>query len=123
MEQGKSILVAEDNEVNQMVVGGMLNKLGYVFDIVSNGQEAVDKVGAGGFDVILMDCRMPVMDGYRATEVIRRNEPQNSRIPIIALTAHAFDEDRESCLSAGMDDFLPKPITIAALRDTLSKWL
>ena len=145
------ILVAEDNLVNQKVTIRMLQNLGYQVDVVVNGQEAVAAMNHGLYDLILMDCQMPEMDGLEATKKIREAEklksqelrvrsedleskisdtpdsllltPHCSRIPIIALTANALPGNRESCLNAGMDDFLSKPVGIAELRMMLTKWL
>ena len=106
------VLVAEDNETNQEVAVGMLQKLGCEVTLVTNGVEAIEAVAETSFDVILMDCQMPVMDGYQATASIRimeKKEGSVKHIPIIALTANALEGDRERCLSAGMDDYISKP--------------
>ncbi|HUP87341.1 MAG TPA: response regulator [Acidimicrobiales bacterium] len=117
------ILVAEDNSVNQLVVVAMLGKLGYRTDVVANGLEAVDSVMRGRYGAVLMDCQMPEMDGYEATERIRQHGGTRPRLPIIALTAGAMEGERERCLGAGMDDFLTKPISFEALDRTLRRWL
>ncbi|MBI4719391.1 MAG: response regulator [Planctomycetes bacterium] len=111
------ILVAEDNEIGQMVVHDTLTNAGYRCALVANGRQAVEAVAQGGYDLVLMDCQMPEMDGFEATRRIRAAEalPANStaapaRIPIIALTANAIRGDREVCLEAGMDDYVPKPL-------------
>ena len=122
----RRILVVEDNPVNQEVSKAMLDIFGCRAEMVKDGSEAVEAVTERAYDVVLMDCQMPVMDGYEATAVIRRNEARDrskTRIPIIALTANAVKEDREGCLAAGMDDYLAKPFTKDALRDILIKWL
>ena len=116
------VLVAEDNVVNQKIVLKLLSKLGHSADAVANGLEAVQANQRMAYDVILMDCQMPDMDGYQATAEIRKLENGDRRIPIIALTANAMAGDREKCLDAGMDDFLTKPIQPKLLNDTLSKW-
>jgi two-component system, sensor histidine kinase len=115
------VLVAEDNPTNQMVVKAMLKKLGYDPVIVSNGAEAIERCHAEAFDVILMDCQMPVLDGFAATQQLR-TEAEFSKLPIIALTAGATLEEQQQCFSAGMTDFLSKPITIDALQKGLAKW-
>jgi signal transduction histidine kinase/CheY-like chemotaxis protein/HPt (histidine-containing phosphotransfer) domain-containing protein len=126
------ILVVEDNLVNREVVVTMLKNLNFNVVTASNGQEAVEAVKHGAFDLVFMDCQMPVMDGYDATRAIRALEMAQSaaegcrlqmRVPIIALTAHAFSSDRERCLNAGMDDYLRKPITLEHLMTTLDRWL
>jgi len=117
------ILLVEDNLVNQKVASRMLDKLGYGCDIASNGQEAVEAVRSGAYDLVFMDCQMPVMDGYEATGAIRRLEGGNRRTPIVAMTAHAGEENRERCLDAGMDDFVTKPARLADLKTILQKYL
>ena len=117
------ILVAEDHEINQMVTVGVLERLGYRADVVSDGQEAVEAVQRTRYGLILMDCQMPEMDGYEAASAIRGQEPPGTRLPIIALTADASDAGRERCLAAGMDDFVPKPLDRERLRDALRRWL
>ncbi|MCW2549538.1 MAG: hybrid sensor histidine kinase/response regulator, partial [Mycobacterium sp.] len=117
------VLVVEDNEVNQLVAREMVTKLGYRVRIVSDGAEAVAAVKGTSFDAILMDCHMPVMDGFGATAAIRGMAGASSRVPIIAMTAGAQDEDRRRCLEAGMDDFLTKPVDMTALEDTLAQWV
>jgi len=119
------ILVAEDNSTNREVALGMLRKLGLRAEAVANGAEAIRTLGSIPYDLVLMDMRMPVMDGIEAARQIRnpRSEVLNHDIPIIALTANVMQSDRDSCLAAGMNDFVPKPIMMGALRDTLSRWL
>ena len=118
-----TVLLAEDNPLNQQVAKAMLNKLGLQMVLANNGQEAVDQVSAGNIDLVLMDCQMPVMDGYEATAAIRRLlETRGEHFPIIALTANAMSDDRQKCLDAGMDDFLSKPYSLAQLQATLTRW-
>jgi signal transduction histidine kinase/DNA-binding response OmpR family regulator len=119
------LLVAEDNPVNQKVIVGMLKKLGYAVRVVENGREAVEAVRETKFDLVLMDCQMPLMDGYEATGVIKKmiHENEVSPIPVIAITANALVGDREKCIAAGMDDFMSKPIKLKELGELLSKWL
>lgn len=122
VQHTETLLVAEDNPVNQKVVIGMLKKLGYSADIANNGQEAVDAVMANHYDLILMDCHMPVMDGYEATRAIREAMPQ-SELHIIALTANAMPGDEERCLKVGMNGYLPKPLCIDDLKEKLEAFL
>ncbi len=124
---GKKILLAEDNEMNQMIAVEILKSTGFTIDIASNGAEAVEKMEAapaGTYDVILMDIQMPVMDGYEAAKRIRAMEDQEkAEIPIIAVTANAFEEDRKIALEAGMNGHLAKPYDIDAIMKTLSELL
>lgn len=119
------VLVAEDNPVNQLVAKAMLKSLGLQCEIVADGDAAVQAWRSGRYDIILMDCQMPRMNGFEATRKIRHGEAQTSqaRIPIIALTANAIVGDRETCIEAGMDDFLSKPYTESSLRAVLAHWL
>ncbi len=116
------ILVADDNIVNQKVAVKMLDRLNLRADSVNNGQEAVDAAAKSAYDVILMDCEMPVMDGYAATRAIRLL-PAHETTPIVALTANALPGSREQCLQAGMSDYLSKPVKIGPLRELLSRYL
>jgi len=119
------ILLAEDNITNQMVAVGILKKLGLHADAVANGAEAVKALETLPYDLVLMDVQMPVMDGMEATRQIRdpRSAVRNHPIPIIAMTAHAMQGDRERCLEAGMNDFVTKPVDPHALAEALEKWL
>jgi PAS domain S-box-containing protein len=117
-----TVLLAEDNIVNQKVAVRLLDILGCDTDIASNGREAVDAVHAKRYDVVFMDCQMPEMDGFEATRLIREREV-DSRPVIIAMTAHAMAGDRERCLAAGMDDYVTKPVTLDALRGVLAEWV
>lgn len=121
------ILVIEDNAVNQEVALGMLEKIGFSADVADNGQEGLDRLEQETFDLVLMDCQMPVLDGYAATRVLRENEKeagnQACRLPVIALTANAMTGDAEKCLSAGMDDYLSKPFEEHALEEKIVFWL
>jgi CheY-like chemotaxis protein len=114
------ILIAEDNPINQQLIRHILEKLGYHVEMAENGQEAVDRLAHQKFDLILMDLQMPVMDGLQATRTIRRGHLTNP--VIIALTADAQEEDRRECLSAGMQDFLSKPMQLDRLIGILKKW-
>ena len=117
------VLVAEDNPVNQKVAAAMLKRLGYRVDVVANGWEAVDAVEHVPYAAVLMDCQMPEMNGYEATEEIRRREPPGHHIPIVALTASAVKGDEDRCLAAGMDAYVTKPVTVKALGTALDSLL
>ena len=118
-----SVLVAEDNQVNQTIIDAMLRQLGHRVTIAANGREALDALAREDFDLVLMDCNMPVMDGLEATRLLRAGTAgtRDTSLPVVALTANAMDGDRELCLAAGMDDFLPKPVTLAALRKAIDR--
>ena len=109
------VLVAEDNPINQLVLQTMLTNLGHLVDTADDGACAVNLVQATTYDVVFMDCHMPVMDGYKATAEIRALPGTASRVPIVALTASAMPADRQACLNAGMDDYLSKPVTVPEL--------
>ena len=118
------VLVVEDNPVNQQVTIRILQKAGYRCDVASNGLEAVEAVESLPYDLVLMDCQMPEMDGFEATKVIRAYEQNLPRhLPIIAMTANAMQGDREHCLDAGMDDYLSKPVKPGELIEMLEQWL
>ncbi len=117
------LLLAEDNPANQRLAVLMLQKLGCRVDVAANGREAVSMVSRFPYDLIMMDCQMPELDGLRATEEIRRMQPPVSQTPIVALTANAFRSDQESCLAVGMNDFLSKPLTLDQLLPVLRRWL
>jgi signal transduction histidine kinase/CheY-like chemotaxis protein/HPt (histidine-containing phosphotransfer) domain-containing protein len=130
LSSGARILLAEDNEVNQEVAVGMLEALGCRVRVASSGEEALECLGSDVFDLVFMDCQMPTMDGFAATRAIRAREADeeaggrdSERLPIIALTAHAMQGDRQECLDAGMDDYLSKPFTKESLRQMLEKWV
>ena len=118
------VLVVEDNVINQKVIVKMLEQRGYRVDVVANGRAAVEATARMSYACILMDCQMPVMDGYTATAVIREREAlARSHTPIIAMTANAMEGDRERCLDAGMDDYLAKPVQGKTLQTTMQKWI
>ena len=121
------VLVAEDNTVNQRIVLKMLKKLGYRADVAGNGAEAIRAVQKVPYDVVLMDCQMPEVDGFEATRGIREREKEEplgkGHLPIIAMTALALKGDRERCLEAGMDDYLVKPVKVETLNETLNRWI
>jgi CheY-like chemotaxis protein len=119
----RRVLVADDSEVNQKVARRMVEKLGYAVDVVSNGREALAAWQSGRYDLILMDCQMPELDGYEATREIRRREEPGTRIPIIALTAHAMKDADRDCRAAGMDEYLSKPIDRDRLEAVLENCL
>jgi len=123
--KGYYLLLAEDNPVNQAVALGMLRNFGYIADVVKNGLEAIEAVQRKTYDLVLMDCMMPEMDGYRATTEIRRQQSAGELhyFPIIALTANAIEGDREKCLTTGMDDYLAKPIKAKDLANIVALWL
>jgi len=117
------VLLAEDNLVNQKVALIMLKKFGIEADVVATGIEALDALVGVSYDLVLMDCQMPEMDGFEATQRIRERERGSRRLPVVAMTANAMVGDREKCLEAGMDDHIPKPVRIDELHRTLSRWL
>jgi CheY-like chemotaxis protein len=118
------VLLAEDNLFNQKVAITMLKKLGFhEVDIASNGQEVLDRLAINHYPLILMDCEMPVIDGYEATRQIRRNEATREQHSIIvAMTAHALPEDRARCIASGMDDYITKPFKLDTLQEVLARW-
>jgi two-component system, sensor histidine kinase len=118
-----NVLLAEDNVINQKVARAMLAGEGCTVDVAENGLRAVEMAAAKTYDLILLDCQMPEMDGYEAAGAIRKLDELHRRTPIIAATASAFKEDKERCLSAGMDDYISKPITKASLAAVLERWL
>ncbi|MBF0622185.1 MAG: response regulator [Magnetococcales bacterium] len=125
----KRVLIAEDDSISREILVGMLQGLGIVHvDAVTNGKEAVGRVRDGKYDLVFMDCRMPVMDGYEACRVLRQDEEKGDdgagwRTPVVAITANTMPEDRDRCLEAGMDDLLTKPAKRAALWEVLNRWL
>jgi CheY-like chemotaxis protein len=117
------VLVAEDNPVNQKLAIRMLEKFNMSVDIAATGREVLGMLEKGAYELVFMDCQMPEMDGYEATARIRQSEQDSGKhLPIIAMTANAMQGDREKCLSAGMDDYIAKPIRREAITEMLQKW-
>jgi signal transduction histidine kinase/CheY-like chemotaxis protein len=116
------VLLVEDHAVNEIISQHLLERLGCEVVTASDGQAALDTLRAQAFDLVFMDCDMPVMDGFTATRVIRAEEAEGCHLPIVALTAQTISGDRERCLEAGMDDYLSKPVTVEALREVLERW-
>jgi CheY-like chemotaxis protein/HPt (histidine-containing phosphotransfer) domain-containing protein len=120
---GTRVLLAEDNLVNQRVAMQLLKKMGCVVDVVPHGRAALAALDRERYDVILMDCQMPEMDGFEATAEIRRSGRPWQNIPIVAITAHAMTGDRELCLNSGMNDYISKPVRAKELTEVLSRWV
>ena len=122
-------MLVDDNQINQLVAQGILEDLGLLVEVAMDGKEAIDALRSGldsqPFDLVFMDCRMPVMDGYEASGLIREGKAgeSNSAIPIIAMTANTMKGDREKCIAAGMDDYLGKPIEPDEIEEKLKIWL
>jgi CheY-like chemotaxis protein len=121
-ERELRVLIAEDNQINQLVLEKMLTLVGHKVESVDNGADALAALGEVPYDVVLMDCQMPVMDGYEATRQLRSREGEGRRTVVIAVTANAFQEDVDKCRECGMDDYLPKPIRKEDLYAMLRKW-
>jgi CheY-like chemotaxis protein/HPt (histidine-containing phosphotransfer) domain-containing protein len=118
------VLLVEDNEINRAVALGFLTRLGYRADTAVHGRQALDLLAQRDYDAVLMDCQMPVVDGYTATRRLREREQQSGRhTPVIALTADVLAEAREQCFAAGMDDYVSKPLSRDALADALARWV
>ena len=120
---GLQVLVVDDNVVNQKLAAKMLQKLGHHVDIAVNGELGFEQIKKKKYDIVFMDCQMPVMDGYTATGSVREWEPKGTRLPIIAMTANAMTGDREKCLDAGMDDYMTKPFKRADFERNISTWV
>ncbi len=116
------VLIAEDNQVNQIVAVGMLSKLGYRADVAANGLEVLEAIERAPYDLVLMDLQMPEMDGYQAAVEIRK-QSRSPDVPIVAMTAHAFEEDREKSLASGMNDYVSKPVKLSVLDAVLERWI
>ena len=124
MTAGRKVLVAEDNRLNLRLAVRVLETFGLEVDTAIDGESATTMVRQNSYDLVLMDCLMPGMDGFEATRLIREREVDTGEhIPIIALTANVLPEDRDACLAAGMDDFVSKPFTRQALLKSMVRWL
>lgn len=121
--QDLKILVVEDRDHNRDLLILMLDTLGYQPSWVENGQQALERLAAEPFDLVLMDCQMPVLDGYEATRRLRQREAEGDHTLIIGVTAHAMAGDREKCLAAGMDDYLSKPLSFDTLTAAIERWI
>ena len=117
------VLIVEDNPINQKVAVILISKLGFLVDVAAHGAEALDMVRDQDYTLILMDCQMPVMDGFEATRAIRALQTPIAQVPIIAVTANVMEGQRDKCLAAGMNDYLPKPINKEVLGETVDKWI
>ena len=124
-QSARRILLAEDNLTNKKVALAILQRLGYHADAVANGREVIAALQQKPYDLVLMDCQMPELDGYEATRRIRQpgSGVRDTLLPIVAMTAHAMQGDREKCLGAGMNDYLSKPVQPASLAAVLERWL
>jgi len=122
-ERTPLVLVVEDSPVNQVVAVRTLERCGCATDVAADGQQALEALAVRPYDAVLMDCQMPVMDGYEATAELRRREAGGRRTPVIAMTAHAMKGDQERCLEAGMDDYVPKPMRRELLVEVLTRWI
>jgi FOG: CheY-like receiver len=118
-----SILLVEDNRVNQKVAVSILERAGFQCDIAESGEEAMHLAGSKKYDLVLMDCQIPDIDGFEITERIRKLDQEISKVPIVAMTASAMESDRKKCLDCGMNDFLPKPFRAEQLIQITAKWL
>nr|WP_252971510.1 response regulator [Marinobacter sp. DS40M8] len=123
MSRTLNLLLVEDNQVNQVVASSMLKKLGHTVTLAENGKQALEALQQGErrFDIVLMDCQMPVMDGYEATRNIREN-PEWQDLPVIAVTANVMQGDRDDCLESGMNDYITKPYNRADLKSIIDRW-
>ncbi len=118
-----TILIVEDDFANQQVASLFVKKFGYHFDVAENGEIAVEKAKQIPFDLILMDCQMPVMDGFEATKNIRNHQGPNQNTPIIALTANIVSGIEKECTDIGMNDLLNKPVSMNAMKEMIEKWI
>jgi diguanylate cyclase (GGDEF)-like protein len=123
MFRGSRLLVVEDDRANQQVALAMLERMGCQADVVNNGKECLAQIARASYDLVLMDCHMPELDGYKATAIIREYEAEDNHVPIIAMTANVTEGESERCLSVGMDDYLAKPLSRDTLKEKLLRWL
>jgi CheY-like chemotaxis protein len=117
------VLVVEDNLVNQKVAVALLSRLGVRAEVANHGREAIERMKSRTYDLVLMDCQMPVLNGYDATIEIRKSDADGKRVPIIAMTADVIDGSKQRALDSGMDDFITKPVDVHALSRALRTWL
>lgn len=120
LETERKILIVEDNKVNQMVLNGFVKKLGFSADTASNGEEGLNLATHNDYAMIMMDCQMPVMDGFESTRNIRNLDGKKGNVPIISVTANAMEGDKERCLESGMDHYIKKPVNIETLKQAMS---
>jgi CheY-like chemotaxis protein len=116
------VLLVEDNEINMELALELLSNAGAKVTVAGDGQQALDRLAEGNFDIVLLDCQMPVMDGYETIQAIRA-DPRLRDLPVIAMTANAMSGDRNRALSAGMDDHIAKPVDVASMLSTIARWL
>jgi CheY-like chemotaxis protein len=122
--ESRSVLLVEDNAVNQQVARRMLERLGHVVEVAPSGEAALEKLAGRAFDIVLMDCQMPGLDGFQTTRELRQREALlGRRTSVIAFTANVVQEDLDRCRAAGMDDCLTKPVRLELLRQVLDRWL
>ncbi len=118
-------LLVDDNVINQKIALKIMSKMGFQADVAQNGREAIEILSQAAYDLVFMDCQMPVLDGYEATRIIRGETSRtiNPGVPIVAMTAHAMEGAREECIAAGMDDYIAKPVTPDAIAEMIRKWV
>jgi two-component system, sensor histidine kinase and response regulator len=124
-KQNVRILLVDDNVINQKIALKIVSKIGYRADIAQNGQEAIEALNQVAYNLVFMDCQMPILDGYEATRIIRNETSStiNPKVPIVAMTAHAMKGAKEECMAAGMDDYISKPITPDTIAEMIRKWI
>jgi two-component system, sensor histidine kinase and response regulator len=124
-KQNVRILLVDDNVINQKIALKILGKMGYRAEVAQNGREAIEVLSQFAYNLVFMDCQMPILDGYEATRIIRNKSIRiiNPRVPIVAMTAHAMKGAREECIAAGMDDYIAKPVTADMIAAMIRKWV
>jgi two-component system, sensor histidine kinase and response regulator len=124
-KQNVRILLVDDNVINQKIALKIVDKMGYRADVAQNGQEAIEALNQVAYNLVFMDCQMPILDGYEATRIIRNETSStiNPKVPIVAMTAHAMKGAKEECMAAGMDDYISKPITPDTIAEMIRKWI